>query len=179
MIYIIDTETTGIANTDQIIELAWINVGNEVSSLEPLDTFQQYYKPSVPIHPKAQEVHGLSADKLKNYPSSILAKIPADTSIGIFHNASFDMRMLGKPDIKSICTMKLAKKITKELNVDLGGSNSLRNLFTFFYPDLSGDFLTLYHGAEADCKMTLAILIALLKFYPHIETLEQLERYIK
>ena len=179
MIYIIDTETTGLTPTDQIIELAYIQIGNDVSNLEPISWFQQYYNPSVPINPRAAAVNGLTKAKLIREPRSSTAKLATDTTIGIFHNAAFDMRMLGNPDIKTICTKKLVKQIEKEQKIKICASHSLRNLFELFYPDLAGDFLTLYHGAEADCKMTLGILIALLKFLPQIETIEQLQRYVK
>lgn len=179
MIYIIDVETTGVTAKDQVIELAWIKLNNDISTLEPLESFQQYFNPSVPIHPRASEVHGLTKNKLIHFPRAGTIKLPEDIQIGIFHNAVFDMRMLTYPAIKVICTLKLVKKIEKVQKIKIGEDHKLRTLFTLFYPDISSDFMTIHHGAEADCKMTLGVLIALLKFLPLVETLEDLERFLK
>lgn len=58
----LDTETTGLSNSDEVIELGIVDINGKV-------IFDQRFKPSVPIHPKAQEVHRISAEMLENEPA--------------------------------------------------------------------------------------------------------------
>lgn len=59
---ILDTETTGIGNDDEIIELAIIRADNgEV-------LFNQRFKPTKTISAEAFAIHGISDDELKDKP---------------------------------------------------------------------------------------------------------------
>lgn len=111
-----DTETTGLGDKDQIIELALVN-------REGSTVIEMQLKPTVPINPKAQAVHGISEADLKNCPTFkevapavlwLLMKQPL-----IIFNAEFDLRILKQTcnafdidldldDIKAHCAMKLA-----------------------------------------------------------------------
>jgi DNA polymerase III epsilon subunit-like protein len=173
-IYIVDTETTGVSNSDQVIELAWFKITNEVNNLAILDSFQSYYNPTVPIHPRAYAVNGLRKDMLSKYPLTTSLKLP-EIDIIICHNAAFDTRMLSYKG-KSICTQKLVKKIEKMKGIQIAKDHHLRTLYTLFNPN--GASFGHYHNATQDCHMTLHVLRGLLTYLPHIETLEQLESWM-
>lgn len=88
---ILDTETTGLADDDQIVELSIIDMQGRTL----LDTL---VKPTVPIHPKAQAVHGIRHADVLKAPSlpelaSKLDTILRDRRV-ITYNARFDGRLL-------------------------------------------------------------------------------------
>jgi DNA polymerase III epsilon subunit-like protein len=92
-IYILDSETTGMSKNDQVIQLCYAQIPNSIELLkqfvcdEPstqvhkLTKVNNYYNPSVPIHPMALEVHGLSKLKLVKHPSSTTVTVPKDMTM--------------------------------------------------------------------------------------------------
>jgi len=88
---ILDTETTGLSEDDQIIEIAAVDwYGTPVIDYR--------IKPSVAIDPDAHAVHGISLEDLKDCPSwpEVESEIKAllfGQPVIIF-NADFDMRMI-------------------------------------------------------------------------------------
>lgn len=183
---VLDTETTGISSKDQIVELSWIKVPNKFElafyEFENVDIFlaqcrenshTRRYKPSVPIHPKAQEVHGISYSDLLTCRPSKEATLPDITEYIICHNASFDHRMLGKPNVKTICTLELVRFLDKKLK--LGCENhKLDTLMAFFYKEQAKPLLTSTHNAFADCVKTLLLVRELLTYLPEIYSWEDL-----
>ena len=89
--YVIDTETTGINNYDQIIELA-------IVSSYGLTIYHSLYKPDVKINPDAQKINKISETELVNAPRFIdewpKIKIILQGSTVIGHNIkNFDIRL--------------------------------------------------------------------------------------
>lgn len=88
---IIDTETTGVDTTAQIIQLAAIDMqGNTL--------FDSLFRPTVSIHPRSTQTHGMTARSLVGAPlfkdcieriKQLLVGHPV-----IAYNVSFDSRML-------------------------------------------------------------------------------------
>lgn len=89
----IDTESTGLEPQDQIIQLSIINLNNEV-------LFNQYFKPTVEIHPDARKVHGISPEFLSDKPhfddfkDTIVSLLNEKFIIG--YKVGFDMGMLDR-----------------------------------------------------------------------------------
>jgi DNA polymerase-3 subunit epsilon len=87
----LDTETTGLGPTDEIVEIAIVDHDGEV-------IFEYLVKPKFPIPQDAIAIHGINnhmVSSAKSFPliwplirSKVIAK-----SIGIY-NASFDLRMM-------------------------------------------------------------------------------------
>ena len=200
MIVVLDTETTGVSKTDQVIQLAAFELPDNITELKSklvlegfntplvrdrvtstlfpsLRVSNRYFNPTVAINEHAFKVHGLSKIKLCKYPTLDLAKLPK-FSLVVAHNAPFDTRMLQLTDTKAICTMGLAKKIEKLRGGKFGFENyQLKTLYKFFYPEHADYFNTEYHDALADCEMCLMILIALLKEFPFINSLAEVHKY--
>ncbi|HET7506589.1 MAG TPA: 3'-5' exonuclease [Kofleriaceae bacterium] len=94
-IVIFDCETTGTdRQTDQVIELC---VQRGLDDGAPSQTWR--IKPTAPIHPGAQAVHGISAADLADCPSFAavadeIAAVFAETDVIVGYNIAFDIDML-------------------------------------------------------------------------------------
>jgi DNA polymerase III subunit epsilon len=96
-VVIFDCETTGTDRVaDQIIELC-IQRGLDPTAPGAVTTWR--IKPSVPIHPGAQAVHGISLEELADCPAfaEIAERVTAafaSASVVIGYNVAFDIEML-------------------------------------------------------------------------------------
>lgn len=201
-LYVIDTETTGVTADDQVIQLAYLNITNHVEELvnfkynddiighKAINTVSnEYFRPTVSIHPRAKEVHGISRiSLLKAINTSHDVRLPTDCDIIIAHNAPFDLRFLSYTDkrinleeknTKYICTMSLAKKIEKMQGGSFGFSNyQLPTMLAHFYPeDVPVRSKEQFHNALDDCKMCLLVLIKLLENFPFLNTIQEVQEF--
>ncbi len=90
---VLDTETTGLGQRDQVVQVAVID-----QTGEPL--LLRLVKPTVPIGWDASRVHGITADTVRDAPAfpEVYAEL-ADVLKGraiIAYNADFDRRMLNQ-----------------------------------------------------------------------------------
>ena len=111
---IFDTEATGIKDP-VLIEAAWI----EVDSLETLvlsNPFEQRYNPGKPITLGALATHHIMDEELVDCPPASSFSLPKDVGYIIGHNVDFDWEVIGKPEVKRICTLALARKIWPDLD---------------------------------------------------------------
>lgn len=112
----VDTETTGLHKSDELITLGIVLAEVQLPKgrlLRQIDTFYGMREPSVPIHRAAAAVHGLSKDDLRDKQLDLAR---AQSLIGaadvlIAHNARFDRRMLAGviPDVEAMvwrCSVK-------------------------------------------------------------------------
>ena len=89
----IDVETTGLTANDEIVEIAIVDINENI-------IYQSLVKPSKPIPKKATAIHGITNKMVAKAPS--FAEIWADFTdkLGnvpiIFYNASFDTRMIAQ-----------------------------------------------------------------------------------
>ncbi len=153
---IIDTETTGLKDEDEVVELSVVsNTGDEL--------YHSYFYPTKEVDPGAAKVNHLSKSKLEGNPKldeaewkKISAAIDGKCIVG--HNIPFDVRLtlqtLAKNgvDVESakktlgniVDTMDIAKKFISSK------SYSLNNLTT-----LIGITREEQHDSTDDCRMTL------------------------
>ena len=111
---IFDTEATGIKEP-VLIEAAWV----ELASLEPFavtNPFEQRYNPGKPISLGALATHHIMDEELVDCPPAASFTLPSDVDYVIGHNVDFDWEVIGKPDIKRICTLALARKVWPDLD---------------------------------------------------------------
>jgi DNA polymerase-3 subunit epsilon len=92
----LDVETTGFSpRADEIVELAIVlfefNYADGTIT-EVVDSYSGLREPSVPIHPGASRVHGLTIDDLRGecLDAERVRALMAQTEFLIAHNASFD-----------------------------------------------------------------------------------------
>lgn len=99
-IAIIDTETTGLDQHDEPLSIGIIlaSIGERGELLQEVAHYEGLREPSVPIHPKAQAVHGLTTEVLQGRTFDIekVQSLLSQAEVLIAHNAAFDARMLAK-----------------------------------------------------------------------------------
>jgi DNA polymerase III epsilon subunit-like protein len=155
---VLDTETTGLARADQVIEVGYITRyadGSESSQSVLWQTRR-------PIHPNAQKVHGITRPMLDadGIPAvdglaalqHVFDRLIAHDAYLVIHNSKFDIRLLNQtarehgvrltwPSVQ--CSMSMAR--SQKLPV------SNYALFHHFNGVEDG----VAHRALVDCRMTL------------------------
>ena len=114
----LDTETTGVEDTDQIVQLAYVLVKDGVKYKR-----NRYYKPQVPISFKAMAVHHITNEKVAECPfldenddnMKTLNKLNIPDNVLIAHNADFDIGMLSNHgfniNMRKIDTLRCARHL--------------------------------------------------------------------
>lgn len=99
-IAIVDTETTGLSHADEPISIGLIviKVDDKGGLIHEIGRYYGLQEPTVPIHPAASRVHGLSIDELrgKRFNHDAVSTLISQADVCIAHNATFDARMLNK-----------------------------------------------------------------------------------
>jgi exodeoxyribonuclease X len=111
---IFDTEATGIKEP-VLIEAAWL----ELESLDPFSVnnpFSQRYNPGKPITLGALATHHIMDEELIDCPPASSFILPGHVDYIIGHNVDFDWEVIGKPEVKRICTLALARKLWSDLD---------------------------------------------------------------
>ena len=162
---VLDTETTGLdhENGHRIVEIGIVELDNHL----PTGSYFHYYlNPERDSDKRAQEVHGLSREFLKDKPkfseiADEFINYISDSKI-IIHNASFDVGFLNAElnrcnmkelnDDMIIDTLVLAKKKF------IGQSVSLDSLCRKYNIDLKGREI---HGAIKDAKLLASVYLEL------------------
>jgi len=114
---ILDTETTGVGETDRVIQLGYMVLGSK-----DIEVHNEFFSSDVPISFGAMEVHGITPDMIegksscKESPSyKRLQELNTEENYMIIHNAPFDIGMLEKEGfstkMKVIDTLRVAKHI--------------------------------------------------------------------
>ncbi|MDQ0255650.1 DNA polymerase-3 subunit epsilon [Evansella vedderi] len=157
---ILDTETTGLGNDDEIIELGIINLNGQT-------IFHSTFKPSKPIEGAASEVHGLTDEMLQDCPLwpikwQEIQKVISNKTLLIF-NSNFDIRMIERTNCKyniesilpvSICVMETYAKYAESYyyNGKLQWISLQRAI------DYEGINIVQQHTAVDDCILTLKLI---------------------
>lgn len=164
---VLDTETTGLEHKlgHRIIEIAAIELaGRKVTQRR----FHRYLNPERDIDAQAQEVHGLTLERLQDEPKFVevapaLLEFISGAEL-IIHNAPFDVGFLNKelelaglPPLKEHCpsvidTLKLAKELHP------GKKNNLDALCDRYEIDNSHRTL---HGALLDTELLAEVYLAM------------------
>lgn len=101
MVCLIDTETTGLSHQDEPITLAALLLEVDMPKghlVREVERIYEMREPSVPIHPRAAAVHGLTLEDLrgKRFDEQRILSIIRQADLLIAHNAHFDRRMLSR-----------------------------------------------------------------------------------
>jgi len=140
---IFDVEATD-KNDAVIIEAASL----DVTSLNPLEVgnpWVQRYNPGKPISLGALATHHIMDEELVHCPASSSFRLPAGTKYLIGHNIDFDWVAIGKPEVKRICTLALARSLWPDLD-----SHTQSALLYYFERETARDQLRNAHSALAD-----------------------------
>lgn len=152
-VVILDTETTGLYDEAQVIQLAILSITGQA-------LFDSYLRPSVSIEPGAAAVHGLTIEMLANAPTIVdvwpVVSVILDSATSIVvYNAEFDhgrlcetLRAWGLDEMpydKFSCAMHAYSEYVNQW------SNYHRSFRWQKLP--AGD-----HTALGDCRATLEVL---------------------
>jgi len=144
-----DTETTGNTEKDFLIQIAYKS-GDEC--------FVGFYKPKIKIPPEASAIHHITNKMVENKPTfkestdqPIIKKLFEDKdSVVIAHNATFDLMIIEKEEIKPnkfICTLRVARFLDPEGKIERYNLQYLRYLLDLDVEatahDAMGDVLVL------------------------------------
>jgi exodeoxyribonuclease X len=178
--YIIDTETTGLVEPMEPISFAYkavhsdlrtldTTVGRVVAATDGL-TVEQFFKPSKLIEWGAMATHGILMSDLEGYPPAASCKLPADCTHLIGHNIDYDWKVLGKPNVKRICTLAMARSAWPTLD-----SHTLSALmyYTKGATPATRELLKSAHGAAVDVGLVAVLLPTLLDEF-QVSTIEAL-----
>jgi exodeoxyribonuclease X len=158
---ILDTETTGTTDEDKIIEFALTErMGappqlSEDVLLIPLRSFR--YSSERPIALGAMATHHIIEDDLQGFPPFIgWDPLVEGIEYIVGHNVDFDWRMLGRPKVRRICTLALARSLWPDID-----SHSLGAMVYHLLSDkqLARRMVKGAHSAEADIRMILDVLL--------------------
>lgn len=160
---IVDVETTGLGNKDQVIEICIID-------RQGTQLFHSLVKPAIEIGEEAAAIHGLTMAELKGAPEwpvihdtvyTILANRPV-----LAYNASFDRRLieqtaksfyLAVPAMETHCIMEIFAQWAGDLMWD----GSYRWVSLMVAAEVMGIPLTGMHRAYDDSLTTLGVLQAM------------------
>lgn len=149
---IFDTEATGIKEP-VLIEAAWV----ELESLDPFSVanpFVQRYNPGKqPITLGALATHHILDEELVDCPPASSFCLPNSVEYVIGHNVDFDWEVIGKPDVKRICTLALARRLWPNLD-----SHNQGALLYYIDRNTARDQLQNAHSAITDVGICAVIL---------------------
>lgn len=113
---VLDTETTG-HDEPEVIEVGHAQVA--LNGGVPVDTgahFERRYKPTKPSLLGALKVHHILDEELGGCEPSGSFQLPEDTKYLIGQNIDYDWAAIGKPDVRRICTLALARTYYPEMD---------------------------------------------------------------
>jgi exodeoxyribonuclease X len=157
---ILDTETTGTTDDDKVIEFALTErmaAPRALTDVSVVGHTVYRYSTDRPISLGAMATHHIIDDDLVGFPPFIGFEPAAQ---GIYyivgHNVDFDWRMLGRPKVRRICTLALARSLWPEID-----SHSLGAMVYHLSRNklLARDMVKGAHSAVADIRMILDVLL--------------------
>lgn len=166
--FIFDTETTGLVEP-QVVESALLEVTFEGGKLVSGALLSGLWRPSKPIELGALATHHILDEELENAPPFSEFALPENTQYLIGHNIDFDWNVIGKPNVKRICTQALARAALPDLD-----SHKQSALIYHFFRSDAREMLRNAHSAGDDVINCLELLKALLPFFPPVESFEEL-----
>jgi exodeoxyribonuclease X len=170
---ILDTETTSKKVDREVIELAWIVLLHSADDpdeiprpLQVVSEFCQRYRPMKPMTFGSLAVHHILPSELEHRDSAGNFLLP-DAQYLIGHSIDFDWEAVGKPDMRRICTLAMARSIWPQ--ADSHTQSALLYLLNGATPE-TRQMLRDAHSAAADAANNLVLLRYILAAKPEITT---------
>jgi exodeoxyribonuclease X len=173
--YIYDTETTGVDPAkDRIIQDAFLAVTFSDGELFCLSgPSVELWGSSVPISYGAMAVHRITEKDIAGLPEwAGFSYILGGTDYMIGHKVDFDWAMAGKPDVRRICTLAIARNVYPDAS-----SHSLSAVHLMQQNGSAEAIADLAnaHDAGADVVLCLRVLSHMLRtFRPDIQDMQAL-----
>jgi len=164
-----DLETTGIdVVNDRIVEISYLKIHPD--GREDVRTMR--INPTIPIDPKATEIHGISDNDVKDAPkfkevAQTLANTFEGCDIAGFNSNKFDLPLLAEEFLRSGIDFDLKKR--KFIDVQVIFHKMEQRTLSAAYKFYCEKDLENAHSAEADARATYEILEAQLERYNELE----------
>jgi exodeoxyribonuclease X len=166
---VIDTETTGAEETDQVVEIAMMTFNTR-------QTWDSLIRPTVPVNVIARAVHHIQDHELEKAPLIADIQFPwqenPEDYILVGHSVDFDIKMLQQSGIKNlpsrfICTWRCARHLFPD-------APRHSNQVLRYYLNLPAPPVSTHppHRALADVLVTSALLHVMLEQKTIAELLE-------
>lgn len=170
---IFDTETTSAEADREIIEAGWIPL-NDFGNIAPPTNggYSTRFRPIKPITMGAMAVHHIMDEDLLTSPPSAEFALPEGVTYIIGHKVDFDWETIGKPDVRRICTLAMARKVWPDAD-----SHTLGALTYLTRRESARRMLKDAHSALQDCWTCLKLLRAIYTMAGPFESIEALWRY--
>lgn len=163
---ILDTETTGLDETDQVISICVLDAEKGYPLLNTL------IKPTVPISEEARALHGIGEKMLRTAPAIIDVNIHRVLSgcLIIGYNVDFDMRLINQSlkayanravvPVRVLCLMKLFAQHYGSYNPRKGGRQWVGLITAAQHYGLEPQWEH-RHNVEVDARLTLDLYYAM------------------
>lgn len=152
---IFDSETTGL-NDPHLVEAAYLHLDG-IHGVPVFTEFLQRYKPGKAIELGALSTSHILDEDLVDCPDYTQFKLPAEIEYLIGHNVDYDWGVIGKPDIKRICTAALSRRLWPDAD-----SHSQSAMIYLHYREQAPGLLLNAHAALDDVKNCRLLLIKIL-----------------
>lgn len=162
---IFDTETTGFKEP-AIVEAAYLEVDIADGRLVTCNRFCQRYNPGKPISCGAMATHHIMDEDVAHEPPASTFRLP-EVEYLIGHNVDYDWEVVGKPNVRRICTLALARRVWPE------AEHSQSALMYLLDRATARRRVRDAHSAAADVEICSRILFHLLAAL-QVQTLEEL-----
>lgn len=153
--FIFDSETTGF-NEPQLVEAAWLQLA-AIPGLPVAGEFLQRYKPGKPIELGALATSHILDEELADCPDHTEFQLPAEIEYLIGHNVDYDWGVIGRPELKRICTAALSRRLWPDAD-----SHSQSAMIYLHYRSEAPGLLRNAHAALDDVKNCRLLLIKIL-----------------
>ncbi|WP_346395205.1 3'-5' exonuclease [Pseudomonas syringae] len=150
--YIFDSETTGLSEP-QLVEAAWLKL-ESITGLAVLSEYLERFKPSKAIELGALATSHILDEELIDCPSHTEFSMPEDTQYLVGHNVDYDWGVIGRPDLKRICTAALSRRLWPEAD-----SHSQSAMIYLHYREQAAGLLRNAHAALDDVKNCRLLLV--------------------
>lgn len=164
-----DLETTGInVASDRIVEISWLKIlpsGQESSNT-------QLVNPTIPIDPKAIEIHGISDEDVKDQPTfkeiaRSLVKEFEGCDLAGYNSNKFDIPLLAEEFLRAEVDFDMSKR--KFIDVQVIFHKMEQRTLIAAYKFYCNKDLKDAHSARADTLATYEVLKAQLDRYDELE----------
>jgi exodeoxyribonuclease X len=163
-----DAEATGLVEP-ALIEAAWQFVSDVRDPRPHGELFTKRYDPGKPISLGAMATHHITAEDLVGCPPASSFQLPPDVAYLIGHNIDFDWELIGRPDVKRIDTLSLARLLWPRAD-----SHKQTALLYLLDPAMAREHGRRAHAADVDIQITMRILRSIVSELGGVDSWEAL-----
>lgn len=180
-IIFLDTETTGVGESDRILQIAYAEYELSKKGLKFIKFLEENITPPCKIGPASAAVHGIWYDDLIDAPTFENSQSKKDIERfikeGVYfsaHNAPFDLGMLEKEGIKYpkelvVDTLKIARHLNRKTEeIESNGLQYLRYFYDFDRMESFKVFLKDYKIEKLMPHTALSDIAVLAFYYKHL-----------